>query len=120
MSQFTEAMAAEEEQERENQRPKLTLREFIQSFSWVNAFNCLISTRCKPWDNVELDVLDAFKGISYLMTVMYCTSFYLIISSTINTWKILDFFYELSFSAATASIITIELFFCMSAFIGAY
>lgn len=54
------------------------------------------------------------------MTIMLATSFYLIMAASINTWKILDFFSEMSFTAATASNICIELFFCMSAFIGAY
>ena len=64
----------------------------MESFSVINAFKDLTTTRCKPWDDRELDVLEGFRTFSFIFLTMIATSFYMIMSASVNTWKILDFF----------------------------
>jgi hypothetical protein len=39
----------------------------ITSFSWTSAFNDLKSSRCKEWENKELDFLETFKFVSFAL-----------------------------------------------------
>lgn len=43
------------------------LKNLISSFSWVNAFRSLKTTKCYEWDNKELDVLEGFKFVAFVM-----------------------------------------------------
>lgn len=40
---------------------------FAHMFSVSHAYEYLAGTKCKPWDNRELDVLDGYKVISFLL-----------------------------------------------------
>lgn len=44
-----------------------TMSGLMHSFSIGHAFDYCRATRCKPWDNRELDVLDGFKVISFIL-----------------------------------------------------
>ena len=44
--------------------------EVIYSFHVFNAYKHLSGTRCKPWDNRELDVLDGAKYFSFMLTTI--------------------------------------------------
>jgi hypothetical protein len=39
----------------------------IHSFGYDNAYAHLTGTRCKPWDNMELDMLDGIKYYSFML-----------------------------------------------------
>jgi uncharacterized protein (DUF1919 family) len=45
----------EHEEERNEKMDLKTFKNKVISLSWVNAFKSMISTRCYPWDNPELD-----------------------------------------------------------------
>lgn len=48
---------------------------YLHSFSLGHALDYFRSTRCKPWDNRELDVLDGFKTISFIMCTISMTAY---------------------------------------------
>ena len=52
------------------------LKSKITNFSIISAYKNLTNTRCKEWDNRELDIIEAFKYITSLMVLIYATSFY--------------------------------------------
>jgi hypothetical protein len=43
------------------------MQQLITSFSWITAFDWMKKSKCYEWDNRELDVLEAFKFISFAM-----------------------------------------------------
>ena len=53
------------------------MQQVMKSFSWIEAFRELRSTKCKPWDDRELDVLEAFKFISFALIQITGTSLFL-------------------------------------------
>ena len=50
----------------------------MHSFSLGHAFDYLRSTKCKPWDNRELDVLDGYKVISFILCTISQTAYSLL------------------------------------------
>lgn len=80
----------------------------------------MTKTRCREWDDRELDILEAFKGMSFVMLQIMATAFFLISSSTINTWKILDFFQQIPFTVVVSCNVAMETFFCISGFLAGY
>ena len=40
---------------------------YIHAFSFGPMYDFLKGTRCKPWDNRELDVLDGFKANAFVL-----------------------------------------------------
>ena len=44
------------------------IREIIASFNCISAYKELTRSRCKPWDDRELDALEGFKLIAFIMT----------------------------------------------------
>ena len=49
--------------------------ELVYSFSFGHMYNYAAGTRCKPWDNRELDVLDGFKFWSFVFYTISQTAF---------------------------------------------
>lgn len=90
------------------------------ALSWITGFKILVTSRRKSWDNVELDVLESFKAISFIMLMIVGTAFYLICSATTNTWHILDFFRQPFFTFVLSTNTAIEVFFMISAFLSFY
>ncbi|CDW83385.1 UNKNOWN [Stylonychia lemnae] len=97
------------------QTPKL-----IESFSWINAFKELKTSRGKPWDHKELDMLETFKFVSYVLLQVTATAFFLMTGPTQNSWKILDFFQNIIFTIVVSGNVGMEGFTCLSGFFGAY
>ena len=92
----------------------------MKSFSWIEAFRELRSTKCKPWDDRELDVLEAFKFISFALIQITGTSLFLTSAATVNTWKMLDFFSQVFFTVVGCCNQGIDVFFAISGFLGIY
>lgn len=44
--------------------------ETIHSFSFGHAYDYMKGTRCKPWDDRELDCLDGFKFFSFVLVTI--------------------------------------------------
>lgn len=54
------------------------LGKLLQSFSCISAYRELSRTRCKPWDDRELDALEGMKFISFVFTTISQTAFSLL------------------------------------------
>ena len=58
----------------------------------MSAFNELTKSRCNTSDNNELDVLEAFKFLSFILLQFTATAFFLMTGPVYNVWKLLDLF----------------------------
>jgi hypothetical protein len=52
-------------------------QEVVLSLSLGHVYDGIKQTRCKPWDDRELDALDGFKAISFTMTSISLSFFML-------------------------------------------
>jgi len=50
------------------------------------------ATRCKAEDDRELDVLEGFKFLSFVLLQLTGTAFFLMTGPIQNVWKLLDLF----------------------------
>lgn len=57
-------------------------QEIVLSLSWGHVYDGIKQTRCKPWDDRELDILDGFKTISFWMACM-CVSIFLLFETNV-------------------------------------
>lgn len=95
-------------------------KQTITNFSFINAFKTLTKTRCKEWDNRELDIIESFKFMTTVMTLVLGTSFFLMSGATYNTWKLLDFFQLLFFAFVVSCNNALDVFYYLSMFLGVY
>jgi peptidoglycan/LPS O-acetylase OafA/YrhL len=86
----------------------------------MNGFKELVSTRCNPWDNRELDIIEGFKFASFLMLQFLSTSLFLNGAPQYNVWKMLDFLQQLFFTVVISCNMATDLFIVLSGFLGAY
>eukprot|EP00347_Sterkiella_histriomuscorum_P013100 403366020 len=84
------------------QKAIVPVRTIMQSFSFLSAFQDLRSTRRKPWDHYELEMLETFKFVSYVLLQITATAFFLMTGPTRNSWKILDFFQQMIFTVVVS------------------
>ena len=92
----------------------------LNKFSISSILSELRESRCRPWDNRELDVLEGFKYISMFLIVLNYTAFYQMTAPIWDPWQILDFFQSMSIAIVISSNIACEAFFFLSAFISGY
>ncbi len=64
----------------------------VLSFSIVNAWESLSHSKCKKWDDKELDVLEGVKFFSFFLGQLCLTAEFLMCTQTINPWMIDRFF----------------------------
>eukprot|EP00347_Sterkiella_histriomuscorum_P018864 403343880 len=102
------------------QKAIVPVRTIMQSFSFLSAFQDLRQTRRKPWDHYELEMLETFKFVSYVLLQITATAFFLMTGPTRNSWKILDFFQQMIFTVVVSGNIGMEAFTCLSGFFGTY
>ena len=80
-------------------------------------------TRCKPWDNRELDILDGLKCISFFMTSVSITAYMLLYTNIIDLLEVQSIVMSTQSwisSVAFATGIAFESFFLISSFLGFY
>lgn len=80
----------------------------------------LMSSRCKPWDNRELDILEGYKYMSTILTMINATAFYFMTTSVQDPWVLLSFFKMIAIAFTISANIANESFVCVSCFLGAY
>jgi len=80
-------------------------------------FEELTVSRCKPWDDRELDLLEGFKVISMTLLIFNYTAFFQMSASIWNPWEILDMFDMWSIGVVVSANVALEIFFTLSAFI---
>mmetsp|Transcript_2676 Transcript_2676/g.4502 ORF Transcript_2676/g.4502 Transcript_2676/m.4502 type:complete len:478 (-) Transcript_2676:445-1878(-) len=92
----------------------------VHSFSLTHAYEYLAGSRCKPWENRELDVLDGFKTFSFLLYSIAQTSVFLSYTSLLDIFQLFLLLRRIEVAAFIASNLALETFVFVSAFFGAY
>ena len=90
------------------------------SFNTACSWKALSSSKCKLWDDPELDTLEGVKFFSFFLGQLCLTAQFLMCTQTINPWMIQRFFQQLIFTIVVSSNIVMEAFTTLSAFLGAY
>jgi hypothetical protein len=85
----------------------------------TDAFETLTGRRGRSYDERELDVFETVKTISFGMGITAYTTQYQIAGSTNNPWEVLNFPTFFNF-IVMGSVIVLELFFAISAFMYSY
>ncbi|CDW76528.1 UNKNOWN [Stylonychia lemnae] len=96
------------------------IKEGIQQFSWISAFEDLKRTRRREWDHEELDMLEYFKFLSYTHIQMVASSFYMFCGPSINLWRIMSYLSNFFFTVIINGSNPMEIFLFFSAFLGTY
>lgn len=100
--------------------PKGSLIEYISSFNFLSIYNHYTGTRCKPWDDRELDL---FNGIQYLSFVLYTvgqTAFTLVLTWLINLFNVFQMMTMLPVNSFICSNVALETFVFVSSFFTTY
>jgi len=93
---------------------------WLVSFSLSRCWDSLASSRCKLWDNRELDLIEGFKFFCFFLAQLCLTAQFLMCTQTINPWTIEKFFQEVAFTIVISSNLMCEAFVAFSGFFGAY
>ena len=105
----------------DHENPKAnSCKAMFLSFSIQKSWHSLYSSKCKLWDDKELDVIEGFKFFSYALGQFCLTSQFLMCTQTINPWMIERFFQQYIFAIVIDSNMVMEIFTTLSAFLGAY
>lgn len=83
-------------------------------------YDFLSGTRAKPWDDRELDVLEGFKFISFVLCTISQTAFMLFYTTLIDLLSIFTLLRRIEVTQFIASNLGLETFVFVSAFLGAY
>ena len=94
--------------------------ELVHSFSFGHLYNFLSGSRAKPWDDRELDVLEGFKFISFVLCSISQTAFYLFYTTLIDLLSIFTLLRRIEVTQFIASNLGLETFIFVSVFLGAY
>jgi hypothetical protein len=92
----------------------------MHSFSLGHAFDYLRSTKCKPWDNRELDVLDGYKVISFILCTISQTAYSLLYTQTVDIFQLLKMLTRIEVTTFISMNLALENFIFVSAFLCAY
>ena len=92
----------------------------MAKLSWISAFSNLHNSRCSPWDDRELDILEGFKFISFVFLQLMSTTLFFNGAPQLNIWKMLDFLQQIFFTVIISSNMATDLFMALSGFIAAY
>ena len=104
----------------EDQKQLYSFSDKVVSFSLADSWRSLVQTKCKPWDDRELDAIEGIKFFSYFLGQLCLTAEFLMCTQTLNPWMITRFFQEWIFTIVISSNIVMEAFTALSAFLGAY
>jgi len=77
-------------------------------------------TRCKPWDNRELDTIESFRVMSAIWIMLFGTCVYMLPASSVNPWRLFNLFEKVVNTIVVSGIIALELFIAISSFLGFY
>jgi len=86
------------------------------SFTLPNAWYSLTQTRCKVWDDRELDIFEGVKAIGYILGQLTITSQFVMNVQLVNPWEMMNLMSVIACSGA----ICMETFTCFSGFFMAY
>lgn len=94
--------------------------EIINSFSIAKMYRFLAGTRCKPWDNRELDSFDGVKVFSFAIATIGQAGCCLLITWFYNVFTVFSILRSLVGCMITMANIGMEPFFFISAFFTVY
>jgi hypothetical protein len=80
----------------------------------------LCASRCKLWDDRELDVFEGAKFMCYILAQLTLTSQFTMNTQMVNPWMMETYFTKYWFAIVISGAIVMENFMCFSAFFGAY
>jgi len=92
----------------------------IHAFSFGPMYDFCSGTRCKPWDNRELDVLDGFKANAFVLYTISQTAIMILFAVLINLFEIFALLRNLFINIVMAANLGLEIFIFISAFFGFY
>uniref|UniRef100_A0A7S3IWR1 Acyltransferase 3 domain-containing protein n=1 Tax=Strombidium inclinatum TaxID=197538 RepID=A0A7S3IWR1_9SPIT len=92
----------------------------VHGFSLTHAYDYLAGSRCRPWDDRELDVLDGYKFFSFVLISIAQTSYMLAYTSVIDLLQLFALLRMVSVAQFLASNLGLETFVFVSVFYGAY
>jgi hypothetical protein len=93
---------------------------YIHAFSFGPMYDFLKGTRCKPWDNRELDVLDGFKANAFVLYTISQTALMMLFAVLINLFEIFALLRNFFINIVMAANLGLEIFIFISAFLGFY
>ena len=97
-----------------------TLNFVMTKISVISAFKRMRSSRCQPWDDKELDLVDGFKFITLILIQVSATATMIAPSARATPWAALDMKPGLFFTVVQSCAMATDAFFVLSAFIGTY
>lgn len=84
------------------------------------ALKDLFKGYCKDWDHEELDLFNGIKFFQQFLIIVTCTARYLILANATNPWSMAVFSSNPMFAMITAGVVSMDVFFMISAFFGFY
>lgn len=94
--------------------------EKIMSFSLVKMQQHVCATRCKPWDNRELDIFAGVEFYAFFLVTVAMTAFTLFLCVMNNMLNVFNMMRMFSISTFIASNLAMEVFPFVSAFLTVY
>ena len=110
----TEKAEVLEQYDSENGANSFTAK--LLSLTLPQAWYSLCQTRCKVWDDRELDVFEGVKVLAYILGQLCITSQFVMNTQLVNPWEMMNLMSVIACSGA----ICMETFTCFSGFFGAY
>jgi len=83
-------------------------------------YDFLKGTRCKPWDNRELDVLDGMKANAFVLYTISQTAIMILFAILINLFEIFALIRNFFINIVMSANLALEVFIFISAFFGFY
>jgi hypothetical protein len=83
-------------------------------------YDHLKGTRCKPWDNREMDILDGWKANAFILYTISQTAVMILFGVLINLFGIFKLLRNLFITVVMSSNMALEIFIFISAFLGFY
>ena len=77
-------------------------------------------TRCKPWDDRELDVLDGLKANAFVLYTISQTAIMILFAVLINLFEIFALIRNFFINFVMSANLGLEIFIFISAFYGFY
>ena len=93
---------------------------YIYAFSFEPMCDHLKGTRCKPWDNREMDILDGWKANAFILYTISQTAVMILFGVLINLFGIFKLLRNLFITVVMSLNMALEIFIFISAFLGFY
>ena len=83
-------------------------------------YDHLKGTRCKPWDNREMDILDGWKANAFILYTISQTAIMILFAVLINLFGIFTLLSSLFITIVMSLNMALEIFIMISSFLGFY